>query len=85
LIYGIRFLEEDGSDILTVNWVDIGTWTDQEIPKGATIIGCFGKTSGTNTRETTASSQATQQTTEVVGGRDEKFIQSIGFNLWKWA
>lgn len=86
-IYGIRFQEEDGSNILSVNWVDMGTWIDQDIPNGVTIIGCFGKNAGgATTRETTASSSATKNTTEVVSdGADEKYIQSLGFNLWKWS
>ena len=28
LIYGIRFQEEDGKTIISINWTDIGTWID---------------------------------------------------------
>lgn len=47
-VYGIRLQEENGKNIISINWVDQGTWVDMVVPNGSSIIGFYCRTRKTD-------------------------------------
>ena len=89
-IYGIRFMEENGTKIISINWVDQGTWVDMDIPNGSSIIGFYCRTTETNANLNTSTTSATSGMSsptkkKPAGGKELKTVQDLGFSLWKWS
>ena len=92
-VYGIRLQEENGKNIISINWVDQGTWVDMDVPNGSSIIGFYCRTRKTDEEASTASSQkqganksgSSPTKLKQSDNQELKTIQDLGFTLWKWS